>query len=46
MLRAARDGRELPYRPIEGAARRGGRAASLATSPSPSEGGRSRAGRR
>jgi len=46
MLRAARDGRELPYRPIEGAARRGVRAASLATPPSPSEGGRSRAGRR
>ena len=30
MLRAAREGRELPYGPIEGAARRGGRAPSIA----------------
>ncbi|HEY8927235.1 MAG TPA: hypothetical protein VIU64_22785, partial [Polyangia bacterium] len=30
MLRAAREGRELPYGPVEGAARRGGRAPSIA----------------
>jgi len=33
MLRAAREGRELPYGAIEGAARRGGRAPSIAGAP-------------
>jgi len=47
MLRAAREGRELPYRAIEGAARRGARAPSMAVAAraAPARGGRGAAGR-
>ena len=33
MLRAARDGRELAYAPVEGSVRRGPRAPSIAARP-------------